>query len=109
MKDLGWCNECNNWRQLSKDDPKYFLYHRLRGKKCPNSGYCPIEQKILLENEDDVIRMAIIISKDDNTCLDDVKGVGAHTLNCGDGEECDEIRHRRAKAIAEWVLTKIRT
>ena len=101
MKMLGFCYHCQQWCDLGKNS--WLPDHNLSsGEKCRLSRYSHSGLKYKLENEAEARAMAQTIMNDKGYCL---QSGGMHSMGCSDGDQCASERLRRAKALADYILT----
>lgn len=104
IKTRVFCNVCKQWN-IPDEGKTYLPIHKDQktGKKCRNSHYSYDELEYFVETTEEAIALAEFIKEDKGECLD--RG-GMHSINCGDGDDCEEIRRLLSKALAEYVLAQ---
>lgn len=99
----GWCNKCQEWIILVYDKDSLPLHvDKKTSKECLNSRYSydNIKYHILTPNE--AAEVAMNIRDDKGDCLH--SGGKVHSLACGDGDYCNNVRRLLAQALAQYFL-----
>lgn len=106
VKTKGWCDKCKQWLILEEDGGEidWLPKHKdQKNNKCSNAHYSPQKIEYFITTFEQAIVLAKFLKDDDGKCLDSLGG-DRHTINCGDGENCDETRRMLAKALANYFL-----
>lgn len=98
---MGHCSGCNQTLNLKGKD--WLPDHSIDGVKCRHSKYSPAATSYALLTDQDAQYMAELIVNDTTHCLQ-MRMYNRHSLACGDGDNCEEERNKRAQALAEYVL-----
>jgi len=104
LTKLGFCDRCERWLEL-ENGANWLPSHETKGTdsaKCHNSRYSPSEKKYLVKTGEEAQLLAEFIKNDKGHCL---HGYGSrHSLTCGDGRDCAQVRLGLAQALAVFYL-----
>jgi len=103
LTKLGSCSSC---KQLLTLFPKtsWIPEHTQPGSStiCSGSHYSPDRVEYLIQTDEEARQVAEFFKNDGAThCLD---SYGLHSMACGNGRRCAEIRGLLAKAFAKYYL-----
>ena len=104
--EIGFCVECNKEFVLENGS---LPNHESVGHSSVNEeGFCHASRcsarnvKLVLDAQDEAIRIAQAIVRDIGMCL--VDGSVHHSMSCGDGRRCSERRLYQSQALAAYFL-----
>ena len=103
---VGTCSQCNQVVPVKADSCcSAALEHLHEGKRCPGSDYSVVNPYSVILTPEEALAVATFLRDDTGACLINGPGHGHnHSLACGDGEDCDEIRRDLAHALAVYYL-----
>lgn len=101
-----WCNACKQWVVAQKGKSYLPIHNNPKNpksrKKCLNSNYNYDKLEYFVVTPQEAIAVAKFIKDDKGGCFENDGGL--HSLNCGDGENCDKERLLLSKALANYYL-----
>jgi|GEM_PF-3585554 len=101
---MGFCHVCETWHEIAEGTSCLPVHNAKESEeKCRNSQYSPSQHKYLVETDEKALSLARFLAEDDGRCLFGTR----HSMNCRDGDNCDEERRRLARALAVYFLEHI--
>lgn len=80
--------------------------HPFKGKPCSGIGYSFRSTRLVVETDQEATEVATFLVNNKWACFDQPWEGGRHSMACGDGERCHELRAKHGHALAIYWLDR---